>query len=430
MIDVYLTKSHTTRFKSLLEPPAGVWFFDYFYLFALFIFFYWNFELRELPLARMQMTRHIPLAVTIPILALCIIGRLMHPQRRPRVLPARMSDLWPFSLFGLFVFVGSIYARMFNGVEETFITMGLFLFLGLHASYWLITTALNPEQLIKRISAVYIVSATIALVFQLVGSHGTHVYHSQEHLVVTAMGYWLIAARSGRSMLFGTLLMVLSAVALNKLTGYIVCLIIGLFAYLEWLDARTLQISDRVKADIIKLLAWAACLVGSTLVYGVYLFVRSNLPDGNTVYRMHTYEKAWDKFLDSPLWGSAFTQPSVEKFELFQVASTTQRLPTHSDPLDILAHGGLTAALLLSFGLGPLIWKAFSSLRDRSKWCNHDTLRAHCKLHFLIVISGISVFAFNPVLNTAANAQLYWTSVGVLAASLKLIAATTPHNQG
>ena len=143
---------------------------------------------------------------------------------------------------------------------------------------------------------------------------------------------------------------------------------------------------------------------------------RELLPSGNVVYREEMYGIAWRAFLDSPLWGTAFTDASVVYFRLFQVATSTQYLPTHSDLLDLLAHGGVVAGalwLLFAWRQWVILWFAGRVLALRNQ---QGDLAPYRWLGVLALIQAgaLITYAINPVMISPVYAYWIWGSAGVM----------------
>jgi len=190
------------------------------------------------------------------------------------------------------------------------------------------------------------------------------------------------------------------------------------WVFVDELMIRTARDPDRVRAGLRRILGALLGMCGILGVVFLYQATKSHLPDGNTVYRLHTYQMAIDRFLDSWLWGRAFAASAVDHFDLFVVNSSTQSLPTHSDPLDILANGGLLAAIPFVLGLLSILLAAWKVLARN--WVSGEQepsfARAQLAMYFLIITSGLTVMAFNPVLNSASSSYVYWLCSALMCA--------------
>ncbi|HEX4330026.1 MAG TPA: hypothetical protein VH105_24770, partial [Burkholderiales bacterium] len=156
-------------------------------------------------------------------------------------------------------------------------------------------------------------------------------------------------------------------------------------------------------------------MAGGLILIGLAFYVLRKLllPDGNPQYRLHTYEKAYDKFLASPLFGNGFSGPATERFELFEVGgSSSNVLPTHSDPLDILANGGVLYAAVFVYGIWRVLRLMLGALLHADSSAAPECAPA---LHgcLAIFLCGIVVYAFNPVLTQPNAALVYWAATGM-----------------
>jgi hypothetical protein len=163
------------------------------------------------------------------------------------------------------------------------------------------------------------------------------------------------------------------------------------------------------------LVYWFWLAGGLAAIAIVFLGVNGmiELPTGNVSYRGYTYELAWQRFLDSPWWGTLFAVEAVGKFTLYSVGDTDNLLATHSDLLDILANGGVIGVTLWAYGLWRIARAAGSHVLrpqflDRA-WAP--------QAHALAVMSaaGVVTYTFNPILLQPSMAYLLWTNLGLLA---------------
>jgi O-antigen ligase len=150
------------------------------------------------------------------------------------------------------------------------------------------------------------------------------------------------------------------------------------------------------------------------LVAVVYAYRDYVLPSGNPEYRLRTYAIAWDKFLQSPVWGQAFLKAASEEFTAYQVGVATQVLPSHSDLLDILANGGMIGSLLWFGGVAGVAVLAYRKIlapvKQGHRWSSFAHTLALCSL------GAILVYAFNPVLTAVPPvAYFVWLNLGLLA---------------
>ena len=123
--------------------------------------------------------------------------------------------------------------------------------------------------------------------------------------------------------------------------------------------------------------------------------------------------------MSSPIWGTLFAESAVVFFGKFDVATSTQYLPTHSDPLDIMAHGGLIALTLWLMAIVPVLWRAFkmaslygSQLAWSDEWVHQSFL--------LMAFTALLVCLFNPIYNVPNLATANWMVLGCVLTSTKV----------
>ncbi|EXI69006.1 MAG: Lipid A core - O-antigen ligase [Candidatus Accumulibacter adjunctus] len=413
-----------TRMSFLVTQPVpaasrrmSIDFTDGLVVFAIALQVLWAVDPFAIELWRRSLTRHLPTVLAIAATLLCVAGRLLfRPDLRP-ALGQVIRTYLGLILFAAFVIGGSLYARFAFAIDHSFLLMGVSVALGGPVNLWLIRTSRAPSVLVRSITMA-VVGVSLLGVLMNTLHFGNMLYHGMEHVVLVAAALPLIASRNLAVRVVGVLLCILAAVAPNKITGYIVLLMIFTWVFVDELMIRTAKDPDRIRAGLRRILG---ALLGIVAILGVVLLyeaTKSHLPDGNTVYRMHTYQIAIDRFLASWLWGRGFAAPSVDHFDLFSVNTTTQSLPTHSDPLDILANGGLLAAIPFVLGLLSILYAAWRVLTRA--WVSGEPkqsfLRAQLAMYFLITLSGLTVMAFNPVLNSAGSSYVYWLCSALMCA--------------
>ena len=155
-----------------------------------------------------------------------------------------------------------------------------------------------------------------------------------------------------------------------------------------------------------------AAFAAAAAAHYVALHSEVELPTGNPEYRLHTYALAWERFVESPLWGTFFTAEAVEKFTPFAIGIAANRLPTHSDILDILANGGFVAALLWIAGLAAVFRVGYRSVLHPERVDEAMAQYAHTLA--LMSFAGVFTYAFNPILLQPPMAYLLWTNLGLL----------------
>lgn len=355
--------------------------------------------------------RHLP--ALLGLLALMLhalkyrVRAVIQSFRRPEATPVLY-----FTALGTFVLVGAGIARLVHGVEAGFLNLGVYMLLCPIAYL----TVLSPKWRWKNsevMQKILLAVAVVAVIAQLVTAQ-EGLLHNQEHLVLGGLFYAAHRWRQIRTLAW--IAMVVASVAMHKNTAYLVLLTFALIEFGGWLARATAGRSAAYKASFVALVGLIlAALLGA--LAALFLVYRDSLPTGNAEFRLHTYARAFNRFLDSPLFGRAFTGAASEEFDLFEVAASTQNLPTHSDILDILAGGGLLAAAMLVCGLCALsrnLYRYGSGSKIAGMSRSHVEARAaYC--FAAIPIAAVVTSAFNPVLNSPAAAPI-WVAAGIACA--------------
>jgi O-antigen ligase len=198
--------------------------------------------------------------------------------------------------------------------------------------------------------------------------------------------------------------MLLAAAVLNqKLTGYIIAAmaLLHIVVVAGWRRLLPKWRWPYVMGAAVFTLAVAAVL---TLLYFEF---RQYLPRGNVDVRMKQYEAAMRQFFESPIWGGAYTAGSGEAYrESFRVLN----IPTHSDVLDILKHGGLIGFALFAWGY----FKIFALVNRAVTATKGDAL---LNAYFVAVrffqITALVNFSLNPLLLKGPFLIVIWGNLGL-----------------
>src|SRR5690606_4765211 len=198
-------------------------------------------------------------------------------------------------------------------------------------------------------------------------------YHEMEALVVPIAVYFALRpmrSSNWRALLVLTFLLV-GGLVFRKNTGF---LVLGLTALYLWIVEWRFRFREN---GIFRLwtVLWLAALIGAgSIAYSYIAYQRGTvMPTGNPEYRLRTYERAWERFLESPVLGTSFTEQATEKFKGYQLKTANGILATHSDVLDLAAQGGALALLLWIWGYVRVIrFSMRHALRGRPR----DDLRA------------------------------------------------------
>jgi O-antigen ligase len=341
---------------------------------------------------------------------------------RLRQLVAEIGGAWPIWLLALFMLGGSIYLRRSQGIEETFIPSALAM-----ASFFVAFAHIrfHPAPLcsIRRLFYALLLAAAYMGGWIAYKRFDTgHAFHVEIFLIVPLAIYFFQAIENRK--LAWLLLVALLAVGVlsNKNTGYLVTLYtvghIGVVSYFRSKRGYRDAMARLFLHYLLLLLALAAV---ATLAYLLY-YRETYLPSGSVEYRASTYLMAWQKFLASPAWGSLYSETPIIEFTLYYIGLANNKLPTHSDILDMLAHGGVLGFSLFLLALAFPIRAGFKALRQVPTM--HDAV-ARATIHGLmgVVVAGIICMAFNPLLLNHIMASLFWLIQGLLYAVAQRILA-------
>jgi hypothetical protein len=363
----------------------------------------------HLPLGREL--RHLPLLATLPLVALTLFGRQLSPPRLARGFwrPA-LGALLPLLLLGIWIAVGSAHARWVEHWQANFMNLGLYMAAAPAAALMMLCSRM-PVELSRAYLRLLMLAAGV-MVFGLVAAFGhRELYHEQIFLLIPLAVACAIAPRHRWSAWCGALCLLGAALLSRKNTSYLIALLTVLYiAVFVWLSR--IERSSSIKR------LWAHYLAFSSLVVVVaagcfLLYFRDHyLPSGNIEFRTFTYRAAWQQFTESPWWGTAFNAESIRKFTLYTVGVARNRLPTHSDIMDLLANGGLLAMSL--WLLGYLRAGLFAYRRVLASRFLHYPWAAQAHAFAMISLAAVLTYAFNPILLQPELAFLTWTTLGFL----------------
>ena len=387
---------------------------DYWFLAGLLLALFYIADPFRWYLEKIGPTKHLPMMIVFAGVLLTNIGHWLFtpPKKQPpghwRVLRIGL----PLVLLGAWIVLGSIYARKFEGINATFATAGLYMLFAFLAARVIV---LSPAR--ATIVRYFLISCAIAAFFMILvmaaTMHGIEVvsYHEMEALVVPIAVYFALrpmANRHWQALLVLTFLLV-GGLVFRKNTGF---LVLGLTAIYLWIVEWRFRFREN---GIFRLwtVLWLTVMIGvGTVAYSYIAYQRGEvMPTGNPGYRMRTYERAWERFLESPVLGTSFTEQATEKFKGYQIKTAHGILATHSDVLDLAAQGGVLALLLWIWGYVRIIrFSMRRTLRGRPR----DDLRAAAHALACMSLTSIVVYAFNPIMLQPAKALLLWTELGML----------------
>jgi hypothetical protein len=384
---------------------------EYLYLLATVVALIVVVDPMEWELGAKTVVKHLALMIALPAIAATLIGRKLGSplERTPHVVgPLRAA--WPIFALALLIVGGSVYARVVLDFQSTFLNVGLYMLTTFAAATMIVQTD-DPEALLRPYFRLLLVAAAIMALALIVNYGVRQVYHEEVFLIIPIAA--LFFARNERGILSWLCFLFFLSMAWfsHKYTSYLIGALT--VAYLALFVALP-RLSSQPKLYRMTVAYWTFMLAFLAAAIVAYIAIQGavRLPTGNPEYRLHTYALAWNRFSESPLWGSLFAVEAVEKFTPYAIGMARNMLPTHSDILDLLANGGILAMLLWTLGLAAVGRIAFRKLLHpefvRDAWAAYG--------HALAVMSfaGVFTYAFNPILLQPSISYLLWTNLGLL----------------
>ena len=362
--------------------------------------------------------KHMHLMFAIPVFVLAWVRGRIRGGRRVSILV--ISICWPLIVLAIWIISGALYARFHDKVNETFLTLGLYMLVTFFTARF-IAEHRNPTTLLNAYLILLFGAIIIGALWQAGGLQVWSKFHEMEAWTIPLAVFFFVRAKRTPGRLWAFVLMLFLMLLVIKNTSFLVMAIT--LAYVWLFLVRPKLAGKRVKD---RMLHYYLLFLAGVTVAGVYATIKSALPGGNTEYRFFTYERTWADFIHSPIWGKSFSGPSAELFGLYDVSASTQILPSHSDLLDILAQGGLIGMTLLLYGLWRIARSLHRRFRFRSLGALSPTLVAHSHWLTASCLSIIPVVAFNPILLQPGKAFLVWMNFGIL---IGLAIRCTEHRQ-
>lgn len=315
---------------------------------------------------------------------------------------------WPLMALVLMISAGSIYARIFDDQKETFLP-----FASAAIGYVLGLTLIKASNQPHKVFRGYLILLTAALFYVvpavvLKRLDGGQAFHTEIFLAVPILMYFLIGAFHWIVRLTAASAMVVLVFFLHKNLGYISFLIsIALMVYLKY---RPAPIQERFRRTVLVLIA---AIVALPLVAGgafyMYQDGARHLPSGNIEIRSEVYRKALNDFVQSPVYGDMFSSSSLVDLQQARVLGR-RHVTTHSDWLDILAHGGLIATMLfVAATVVPLVRSAGVLRVARETQADHHMLLAAM---WAICATGLVVSMFVSMFLSLPVAFMFWLTLG------------------
>jgi hypothetical protein len=351
---------------------------------------------------------HVPLALFGPILLLHLLGASLN--RNPPPWQAIFALCWPLIFLGFYALIGSAIARWELKIVETYLAFAIYLLL-LPIYVSMTVDGLRVRQWALTLICIWVLFSSAALLGESVRVR-PETLHEIEYLVTAGFLVLYYAARPRWVKLLAFVALVAAMVVNQKLTGFLI-LALALLHIAVTAGWRRLPRAWRGFYSISALLSTAMLVVVLALLYAEY---RQYLPSGNTDVRLKQYEAAMRQFVKSPLWGNAYLDGSGE---LYREWYRLLNIPTHSDLLDLLKHGGLIALGLFSWGY----WKLFVVIHRAVQVTREQhLLNAYFVGVRFFQVAALVTFSFNPLLLKGPYLVVIWANLG-LAAGMALALA-------
>jgi O-antigen ligase len=368
-------------------------------------------------------TKHLPLIISFFGVMLANVGsQVFNPSKSSfkhnwQVLKAGL----PLILLGIWIVIGSLYTRKFNGINNTFITVGLYMLFAFLAAR---VVMISPAR--ASIVRAYLLAATtlgIFMVMRMATNYDgmSYNYHELEALIIPLAVYFALrpsglkntSGAQNNDKSYSQVLFILfflgAGLVFRKNTGFLVLL---LTLFYIWIAEWRFRFSENIAFRFWTIFWISILLISAVAAAGYFAQQKELLPSGNPEYRLLTYDVAWNKFISSPIWGTGFSGQATEKFTAYTISSAKGNLATHSDILDIAAQGGVIALCLWLWGC---LRVSRISLRHALKGDRpRDDLRAAAHTFACMSLASIVVYAFNPILLQPAKSLLLWSHFGML----------------
>lgn len=383
---------------------------DFGILFGLFLAVFYAMDPLILYIDKRTVFKHFHLIVIVPFFALAWFGKRLNALRDNFI--SVLPICWPLLLLAVWIITGAMYARFHSKIIETFLIMGTYMLVTVGTARF-IADHRDPVRLLNIYMGMLFGAIVIGAAFQAGVAHTWSKFHEMEALTVPLAVFWFVRAKSAVGRFMALVLMLALMLLVIKNTSFLVTAIA--LAYLWWCFVRPQLRKTHALERMLHFYSLALIpLVVAAVYWGIKLFKHDALPDGNPKYRLFTYERTWAEFTHSPIWGKSFSGAGAEQFGLFQVGSSTQILPSHSDLLDILGQGGLIGMALFIFALWRIARYVLVNFRGRKPGTLSKTIEAH--FHWLTVscLATISVVAFNPIMLQPGKAFILWMNLGIV----------------
>lgn len=382
------------------RPPGGVAFYEYplWFCVALALFINISSSILGITLRQADAFKHIPLLLFLPSFLLYGLCRRL-AYLPPLYAEQWLRRLWPFLVLGLFALAGSLYARFVLNIKETFLNLGLYLTVMPLFFFWGSEVG-NRRKIVTPFIRLWGAASLISIAGAFFYLREGATLHEEEFIVLPFFVYLVLAQSSILGKVWSLILLFLATFLTQKLTGYVGGVLA--LAYIGMVDfSRWAPFKWRALIKVISPI-FAIGVVGLTLI--AYVFFREELPSGNVDVRLHQYRTILETFFNSPVFGEAYTG---ESGVIYVENGQRLNIPSHSDVLDLLRAGGVTAFVLWAAAVGMSVGYFVAEASRRE-----ETAAFFYAMAFLAGYSAICA-SVNPIFLTPTAGFFLWGSLAV-----------------
>lgn len=336
----------------------------------------------------------------------------------PRGAYAALWRGWPILALGVYIFCGSAYGRTVLDIKAGFLPLAMGV-LGFPIAVILFFAVEKPYKLVATFFWALLGAGLYAAALIVVKRiEGGQAFHSEIFLIVPLAVYFFLRSTSRWFAWTVLLCMVATGLATNKYTGYLILLVTILYLVVPWAGrylrhpAGSRSLRHQVVAKRWMLLGGIVITLLLFCAFVAFLFMNRGqyLPSGSVDIRSQLYLGAWQDFLASPVYGDAFVAQSARPLVGITVMGQSQ-IVTHSDILDLVAHGGLVAVLLFGFGVLRVLHPSRSGSLQVSPREGAETQGLSA-----VIVCGVLVALFNSPLLLIPISVMFWFALGLLSA--------------
>ena len=365
----------------------------------------------------LSVLNHFPLLLLGPVLALHMLG-ISLTRSGLRWAPVG-AVTWPLIVLGLYALIGSSVAKWEFGVDDSYISFGVYLLLLPVFAASVPGGKERTRSFATALIVIWVLFSMAAFIGETARFGNAGLLHEIEYLVAAGFFIFYYAFRSRAVKFLALVLLIAAAVVNQKLTGYIICAVAILYIVVAagwrrllptWRGAYTVG-------------AVIFILTVVTVLALLYFEFRDFLPSGNVDVRTHQYQAVWRDFIASPVWGHAYLTGSGEDFKS---GYSLIYIPTHSDVLDILKHGGLIGLALFAWGYIAIFLTLGRAVA---------ATRADMLLNAFFVgarffqVTALITFSLNPILLKGPFLIVIWGNLGLaLGLALRVLAQAQIHS--